>query len=497
MSRLKWAAMAVALMPGALVAQARTVSDFMAAVEGPQPGAHPDSLAGMTMRQLMDHFGVPGVSVAVIRDFDIHWAKGYGTADVETGAPVTTETLFLAGSISKPVAAMGVLKAVQDGLFGLDDDINGILTSWKLPVGEFTRERPVTPRTLTSHTSGTGDGFGYPGYDPSGPIPTLVQTLYGHELSNTGPVFMERPPMTFQEYSGGGVSVMQQALMDARGRPFPDLMKEHVLDPIGMTNSTYMQPLPPDWDVHAARAHDEAGRAMGPKWHVYPEMAAAGLWTTAGDLARFAIEVQKSAVGRSSRVLTRTTVQEMLSPVGVGPFAVGFVIAQRGQGWYFSHGGSDWGFNADLRAHKVKGYGSAVMTNAERGGALAAEITRRIERAYEWDSQADPVPRGYVGVPSDGGVPLSETQLRAFVGRYEFEGLFTIDVGLTEGRLAGVVNGSSVSLIADSPTSFVVARGVARIVFETDGGRVVGVSAEMSGRSRPGRRVPEEGPGGG
>ncbi len=494
MDRLRCAVLVIALMPGALFAQSRSVTGFMAAVEGPQPGAHPDSIGAMTIQQLMEHFGVPGVSVAVIHDFEIHWAKAYGIADVETGAPVTTETLFEAGSISKPVAAMGVLKAVQDGLFGLDDDINDILTSWKLPVGDFTRERAVTPRTLTSHTSGTGDGFGYPGYDPSGPIPTLVQTLEGHELSNTGPVFMERPPLTFQEYSGGGVSVMQQALMDARGRPFPELMKEQVLDPIGMTNSTYMQPLPPDWDAHAARAHDGTGRAMGPKWHAYPEMAAAGLWTTASDLARFAIEVQKSAVGRSNRVLTRAMIQEMLSPVGVGPFAIGFVIAQRGQGWYFMHGGSDWGFNADLRAHKVKGYGAAVMTNGDRGGALAQEIALRIERAYAWDSQAGPVPRGYVALPPDGGLRLSEEQLRVFAGRYDFPDLFTADVVVEDGRLVAVVDDDRFPLTADTPTSFVVGGGFARIVFATEGDRVTALQVEMSGRGRPGR-ILRSGPG--
>jgi CubicO group peptidase (beta-lactamase class C family) len=496
MYRLTSFVLAFALMPGALVAQSRSVADFMAAVEGPQPGAHPDSLGAMTIAQLMEHFGVPGVSVAVIRDFDIHWAKGYGIADVETGAPVTTETVFEAGSISKPVAAMGVLRAVQDGLFGLDDDINTILKSWKLPPSEFTRDRPVTPRTLTSHTSGMGDGFGYPGYDPAGPIPTLAQTLEGHELSNTGPVFLERPPLTFQEYSGGGVSVMQQALTDARGRPFPELMKEHVLDPIGMTNSTYQQPIPPAWDAHAARAHDDEGHAMGPKWHAYPEMAAAGLWTTASDLARFAIEVQKSAVGRSNKVLTRAMTQEMLSPVGVGPFAVGFVIAQRGQGWYFMHGGSDWGFNADLRAHKVKGYGSAVMTNGDRGGALAAEITRRIEVAYGWDSQVGPVPRGYAALPPDGGLRLSAEQLGVFVGRYEFPDLFTADVEVADGRLVARVDEDTIPLTADTPTSFVAGGGFARIVFEVDGGRVVGVSIEVSGRGHPARIV-RSGPAGG
>jgi len=171
-------------------------------------------------------------------------------------------------------------------------------------------------------------------------------------------------------------------------------MRDDVLTPIGMLNSSYEQPIAPERDRNAASAHDRQGRSRGSKWHVYPELAAAGLWTTATDLALFAIEVQKSAIGESNRVLSRATVQEMLSPVGVGPYAVGFAISRLGEGWYFSHGGSNWGFRCNLIAHKVKGYGLAIMTNADQGGALASELSRRIQLAYEWDSVADPVRRG-------------------------------------------------------------------------------------------------------
>jgi len=391
---VSWLCLLLAGFPISAVAQSRTPAEHMAAIEGVQASPGENGLGALTLEELLTRFGVPGVSVAVIRDFDLHWAKGYGIADVETGALVDTETVFQAASISKPVAAMAVLKAVQDGLFTLDTDINDILTSWTLDGGEFTRERPVTPRTLTSHTSGLGDGFGFPGYDPSDPIPTAVQVLSGHGLSNVGPLFMERPPMSFMEYSGGGVTVMQQALSDARGRPFEDILRDDVLMPIGMMRSSYEQPITPEMDRNAARAHDSEGNSRGSKWHVYPEMAAAGLWTTATDLARFALEVQKSAVGESNRVLSRTTVQEMLSPVGVGPYAVGFSISKIGEGWYFSHGGSNWGFRCTLIAHKVKGYGLAIMTNADQGSALAGELSRRIQVAYEWDSMAEPVRRG-------------------------------------------------------------------------------------------------------
>src|SRR5262252_410852 len=365
---------------------------MMARIEGRQPVNH-RGYDGYTLEELMARFGVPGVSVAVISDHKIHWAKAYGIADVASGARVDTETVFQAASISKPVNAMAVLKAVQDGRFGLDQDINTIVTSWKLPGDGFTTEQPVTLRSLTSHTSGTGDGFGFPGYHPSAPRPTVVQILDGEKPSNVGKVRLERRPFTGQKYSGGAVTITQLTLTDTVGRPYPEILQEWVLKPIGMTRSGYDQPLTAERDRNAARAHNGRGAAMDTKWHVYPELAAAGLWTTPTDLAKFAIEVQLSTRGRSNKVLSQTMAREMITPVGVGPFAVGFSIQQKGEGCYFSHGGSNWGFQCDLTAHTLKGYGVAIMTNSDSGGRLIEEIRSRVAAAYNWDTLDKPIPR--------------------------------------------------------------------------------------------------------
>jgi CubicO group peptidase (beta-lactamase class C family) len=360
------------------------------AVQSPDRGGY-DRL---TLREMMTRLGVPGASIAVIRDFKIHWAKAYGVADVSTGAPVDTDTIFQAASISKPVAAMGVLRAVQDGRFSLDDDVNAILKSWKVPTSAHTATQPVTPRSLLSHTSGADDGFGFPGYVPSAALPTLVQILNGEKPSNVGPVLFARRPYAGFKYSGGGVTIMQLAMTDAYGRSYPELLQELVLRPIGMTRSGCDQPLTPERDRNAARAHSAAGLAMpGGKWHVYPELAAAGLWTTPTDLAKFAIEIQRSLHGRSNTVLSPEMARQMVSPVGVGPFGVGLSIAKNGEGWYFSHGGSNWGFRADVTAHVVKGYGVAVMTNAERGSILIEELKGRVAAAYNWDTLERAIPR--------------------------------------------------------------------------------------------------------
>ena len=286
----------------------------IAAIEGRQAAGVGD-LADLTLEAAMQKAGVPGASIAVIQDFEIHWTRGYGVADVATGARTTPGTLFQAASISKPIAAMAVLKAVQDGRFSLDQDVNQLLTSWKVPASAATAQQPVTLRGLLSHTSGTDDGFGFPGYNPGVPVPTPVQILNGQPPSNRGPVLVVRPPLTSYKYSGGGVTLAQLLMTDVLKRPFPEILRDTVLAPIGMTSSAYEQPLSPERDRMAARGHDRTGAARDVKWRVYPELAAAGLWTTAADLARFGIEIQKSLQGRSNKVLNRVTTNQATSSV--------------------------------------------------------------------------------------------------------------------------------------------------------------------------------------
>lgn len=368
------------------------VASLIARIEGPQ-SPNRQGYDALTLPELMQRFRVPGVSIAVIRNYRIHWAKGYGVADVETGQPVDTGTVFQAASISKPVFAMTVVRLAQDGRLSLDDDVNAILQSWRVPKSELTREQPVTLRSLLSHTSGADDGFGFPGYDPGAPRPTLVQILNGQKPSNVGPVLFARPPYTGAKYSGGGVTLAQLAVTDVVRRPLADLARDAVFAPLGMSRSSFEQPIAAALAARAARAHSGAGRRMGEAWHVYPEQAAAGLWTTPSDLARFVIEVQRASRGPKGTVLTQASAREMLAAVGTGGFAVGLAVAQRGEGWYFSHGGANWGFRCNLLAHFRKGYGVVIMTNSDSGGPLIAELEARVAAAYGWDSLDKPIPR--------------------------------------------------------------------------------------------------------
>jgi len=381
----------VAALCAAVPVFGQDAADMLAAVEGPH--AAKEGEKALTLAEVMAANHVPGVSVAVIWNYRVHWAHSWGVADAESRECATDRTLYQAASISKPVAAMASLKAVQDGKFGLHQDINTILKSWKLAGSPFGGGDPVTPYTLMSHTSGTGDGFGFPGYEPGAPLPTLPQILNGENPANRGPVLLVRPALQAMQYSGGAVTIQQLALTDAVGKPFRQIVNQWVLEPIGMTDSTYEQPLPKAWEARAARAHGRAGESREVRWHVYPELAAAGLWTTPTDLAKFAAELQKELAGTSTRVLTQANAKQMVTPVGVGDFAVGFSVKKYGEGWYFDHGGSNWGFQCRLVGHVAKGYGIAIMTNADSGGAVIEDLLDRVAAAYGWDAHDKPVPR--------------------------------------------------------------------------------------------------------
>ncbi len=376
---------AAALSLIALTAAAESVSPEKAqrAIERPRDKNGAGN-ARKTLDELARDYGVPGFAIAVIDNFEIAWVKPYGVADVVTGEPVTPETLFQAASISKPVAAMASMKAVQDGLFGLDDDVNTILKSWRVPDNEFTRVRAVTPRMLMSHTSGTDDGFGFPGYDPGVPLPTIVQILNGEPPSNLPPVTWGAAPFTRMKYSGGGVLIQQLALEDAAGKRLAELAHEWLFGPIGMTDSFYVQPLPAELEARAARGHFRDGKAEGVKNHIYPELAAAGLWTTPRDLCKLAIDLQRSLRGDDDHVLSAESAREMVTLVGVGGFAVGFHDIERGGAHYFEHNGINWGFACSLVAARDAGVGMAIMTNKYSATAFMAEIEKRIGIAYGW-----------------------------------------------------------------------------------------------------------------
>ena len=336
----------------------------------------------LSLAQLMELYEVPGLSIAVIDDFKVVWAKGYGTIGTGSSAPVTTRTLFQAGSIGKPVAATGMLALVEQGKLSLDEDVNVKLKTWKVPENEFTKEQKVTLRRLASHTAGL-TVHGFPGYDVDALMPTLVQIFNGEKPANTAPIRVNILPGTQERYSGGGITIEQQLMMDVTGKAFPELMRETVLDKIGMTDSSYEQPLPPARAAMTAIGTYADGKPVHGKWHIYPEMAAAGLWTTPTDLAKFAIEIAHSRHGKANHVLSQKMTEEMLTPMMDGA-GLGFFMEKENPA-QFGHDGADEGFQAVLSMNSESGKGVAIMADSDNGISVANYVLRRVVQEYAWN----------------------------------------------------------------------------------------------------------------
>ena len=335
----------------------------------------------LNIQGLMKAFNVPAFSVAVIDDYKIVWAKAYGVTEPGGKTPATPRTLFQAGSISKPVTAAGMLSLVQQGKLSLDEDVNKKLTTWKVPENELTRDQKVTLRRLASHSAGL-TVHGFPGYDVDEKVPTLVEIFKGEKPANTAPIVVDFVPGSDERYSGGGVTIEQQLMMDVSGKPFPALMKELVLDKAGMTDSSYEQPLPPMRAVLTAGGTYADGKPVHGKWHIYPEMAAAGLWTTPTDLAKFAIEIALEKRGLANKVLSQAMAAEMLKMQSKS-FGVGFGLNPDHPG-EFLHNGADEGFQALLVMNYETGQGVALMANSDNGILVANEYLRGIAKEYQW-----------------------------------------------------------------------------------------------------------------
>jgi CubicO group peptidase (beta-lactamase class C family) len=340
-----------------------------------------------TLRQLMEIYKIPGLSIAVFDGHALVWAKAYGVTQSGGSDAVALDTLFQAASISKPVTALAALHFVEKGRWTLDENINDRLISWKVPENEHTRVQKVTLRRLLSHTAGT-TVHGFPGYAVSQPRPSLVQVLDGEQPANSSPVRVDLTPGTRERYSGGGTTVVQLMMVDQLRKPFPEIMRETVLQPLGLSHSTYEQPLSPARAASAATGTRADGTSVDGRWHVYPEMAAAGLWTTPSDLARVAVEVSLASQGRSSRVLSQAMTKQMLTEqmprVGLG-FGLGPAPSQ------FRHNGANEGFQAYLTAFADTGRGVAIMANSDNGSRIFELIVASVAKEYDW--------RGFVARP--------------------------------------------------------------------------------------------------
>jgi CubicO group peptidase (beta-lactamase class C family) len=432
--------------------------------------------APQTLAQRMAHYATPGASIGVVHDGEIDWVRGFGVRTIGAAAEVTADTLFQAGSIAKPVFALAVMRLVEDGTLDLDTDVNRYLTSWRVPANGGWQPQ-VTLRQLLSHSAGA-TVHGFRGYPRSGPWPTTLQVLQGVPPANSAEVVVDLLPGLAFRYSGGGTTIAEQVVVDVLGRPFPELMRELVLDPLGMTDSTYEQPLGDARAARAATAHPLNGMPLVGGWHVYPEMAAAGLWTTAGDLARLAVELMRTLRGeRSALPLQTDTLASMLRPqlpdqqmgehfVGLGWFCDG-----DGDALCFGHTGVDEGFIAELKIYPARRQAAAVMINAH-GWLLPGEILKAIGREYDWPM----TPARAVSIALPRGID--------YAGTYRDESDIVVEVARKGAGLVLLWDGQApVPITPSAETDFHAAVLNLFVHFEIGDGAVEAVSLMQHGKT--------------
>lgn len=364
----------------------------------------------LSLSDRMAHYKVPGLSVAIIEGCEIVQTRYFGVTD-SGGTEIGLHTLFQAASITKPVTALAALRLVEQGKLSLDADVRTRLKTWTLPDSPLLQDHPVTLRTLLSHSAGLNVG-GFRGYAVGTPLPTVSQILDGVAPANNDPVRVQTAPGSRWKYSGGGFVIAQLLMTEATGRPFPALMRDLVLTPVGMTDSTYEVPLPERFHAKAAAGHLIDGEPVPGKWHVYPEMGAASLWSTPRDLARFAIAVIRADQGAKRAIIERATAADMLK-AQIAHRGLGWVVGGEGKARSFSHGGTNEGYGAQMIAFPETCQGAVVLTNADGGRQLTDELIRAIADTYRWP---DPMPS-----TEREGIAITSAMIKRFAGTYRPE----------------------------------------------------------------------------
>lgn len=439
-------ASAFVLTPGA-VASAKPASSQAAMIRAIEADIEPlllvkgQAVKPITVEEEMARRHTPALSIAVADGGRIIWTRTYGYADVATHRKPDVHTVFQAASISKPVAASAAMQLVQEGKLALDAPINTELKSWRLPDSPFTRDAPVTLRGLLTHTAGM-TVHGFPGYAADAAVPSVVQVIEGKPPANTAAVVVERKPGAAWSYSGGGITIAQLAMTDVTGEAFPALMKARVLGPVGMTDSTYEQPLPEDRRGDAAHAYLDDGTAVKGDFHTYPEMAAAGLWTTPTDLVKWALALGDAYEGRPSPLMSQASARTMLTP-GLGDWGIGIEVKGEGEARRFMHSGGNWGFRSFLVGWTHGGRAIAVMVNGDDSFPLAMKMTQAVARRYGWKGME---------AKTVEAVDLAPADLAALAGRY---GGGTAILTLSGKTLVATSQGQAVALIATGPDHFV------------------------------------------
>ena len=337
-------------------------------VQGPVQG-YVDGL----MSGLVTSGQIPGAAVVVIQDGAITHKAGYGYADIRSRTPVDPDvTRFRVASISKLLTATAVMQAVEQGKVDLNADVNTYLSTFK--VGTNFPE-PVTLANLLTHTAGFDDRYRGMAASLSAPAEVLSQ----HLARALPPRVL--PPNAVIAYSNYGIGVAGQVVENVTGEEFSAYVAGHILQPLGMTSSSFgiPYPIPPTIAVPYFRDGDEGGFRRGQLDQVRVGPAV-DLITTAADMAKFMlVQLNKGAYGEGQQLLAETTIERMQSrhfanADGLDGWAYGFATGNRNGIDWIGHDGAWGGFCAQLVLHPGSRSGFFVVYNGECSATASLAI---------------------------------------------------------------------------------------------------------------------------
>jgi CubicO group peptidase (beta-lactamase class C family) len=413
-----------------------------------------------SLAERMAHSHVPGVAIAILRNGKIGSVTGYGIRSAGRTSPVGRNTLFSVGSVSKIATAALCLKLVSLGLLDLDRNVDHWLKRWRVPAGPTGDNMVISLRMLLSHTA----GFSVHGFEDIAPdqqLPTLVQTLNGTAPAINKAVTRIDPAGTRSRYSGGGYMIVQAVIEDALGVPFSAAASRYLFAPLGMTRSRFdAAPAADTTDI--AHAHDGDGKAVAlPRgWQSFPELAPSGLWTSAGDLARFVL-----ALGASYRApggfLPRDLALDMMTAVSPGPFGLGPRLAGEGAARIFHHAGANDSYKAYIEGNLASGDGLVIVTNGANGDVLGDEIRNAVSDALawpgDWSVQTGPIATSSLTASFVGSYKRRANQNRALAGLLDTVfSAESLEIVQSAEELQLTAKGKSRALVAVTSNRFVV-----------------------------------------
>jgi len=443
------------------------------------------SIKGMPLKKMklaerMSYYRVPGLSLAVINNYCIEWAKAYGIKEASSSELVTTETLFQGGDLSQPVTALAALALTEKGVFDLDENINRYLKTWKIKTNRYSEKTPVTLRHLLSHSSGANLPE-LSGYEPGDPLPEIQQLLDGKNPAFNPPFDIVSEPGSKIRLSWGGYAVIQLLLTNSQKDPFSKIMERTVLAPLNITSSTFAATPQAPLEHEAASGHLREGQPLDGKWLNYPAQAASGLWTTPTDMANFILAIINTAMGKTQSVISPQTARIMLTPQ-TGNQGLGFSIDDIDDNLNINIKGGTEGFQAYMILYPQKGQGAVLMTNSTNGQFLIEEMLRSISLTYEWPHFQPNIKPLY---------RLDPSIYEEYVGRYEVNPDYILTVTYEDYYLIIQPSGQApTKFFVENHTTFFSTSPYIQIFFNKDAqNRVISLTLRQAGQEQEAKKT--------